>query len=372
MDRRADIFSVGVMMWEAIARRRLTAGDTEGAILHKRTHGTQLRIREVVPDVPERLAQICDRAMALDQNERYGTAAELQAELEGYLDGASLRASDREIGALTSKAFEVERGRIRDVIEQQLATVAKLGTGSYPSVLPSLGRVEVPSSLRNPTQSQPPLENAIPVHTSSPPPGTAPNGAPAFTVTNPRQRIPRAPAIIASVLLIGGIATGVAVLVSQRSTTPVVVSATAAQTVPTALAGNGTAHDATGITLAITATPTNAKLTLDGIALAGNPYRGAIPRDSVPHTLVVSAPGYVTDTRKVAFDADVSTDVQLEPMFVGNGSFGRPTATAVTPSTGLTPSTTATTTTKAEPGGAGSDIAKDPKQHHGIDEKDPY
>ena len=211
VDRRADIFSVGVMMWEAIARRRLTAGETEGSVLHKRTHGTQAPIRQVVPDVPERLAAICDRAMALDREKRHATAAELQAEIEAYLDTTQPSVTDRDVGALATQVFAVERAKIREVIEGQLARVSR--SSSFPGVLPSLPRIEVPNSMRAP----PPVESVIAASHSSPPPAGTPNAsqAPAFTVTNPRELVPRGPAIARGVVLV--LVLGVAALASTLS-----------------------------------------------------------------------------------------------------------------------------------------------------------
>ncbi len=374
VDRRADIFSVGVMMWEAIARRRMTAGETEGAVLHKRTHGTQQRIVEVVPDVDPRLAAICDRAMALDPTERYANAAELQSDLEAFLDAASMRAGDREIGKLASDAFEAERTRIKGVIEHQLVAVSRSGTGSFPSVLPTLGREDQPNSMRTALRSEPPgvVENVIPVHTSSPPPPGTPNTGPAFTVTNPRQRIPRGPAVAIGVMLVLGIGVAVAVALgggkSDAKTTAGSASVTAATVAPS-LAATGTGS------LTITATPGSAKLLLDGEPLAHNPYHGAIPHDGTTHVLTVTADRYGTETRKLVYDGDVNANVTLKEL--DGKSNGRPpiavVGTAPTASaTAITTATAPATATTKDNGGAGTDIAKDPKHTHGIDEKDPY
>jgi serine/threonine protein kinase len=60
IDGRADVFSVGVMLWEALVGRRLTYGENEAAILHKRTTGTQARAIEARPEAAPELAALCD------------------------------------------------------------------------------------------------------------------------------------------------------------------------------------------------------------------------------------------------------------------------------------------------------------------------
>ena len=98
LDARADVFSVGVMMWEAIAGRRFAQGDTQSALLCRRLSGTEPRIRDVVPDADPELADVCDRAMAYDPAARYATAQELRDALEAYLERSSRRVGPREIG----------------------------------------------------------------------------------------------------------------------------------------------------------------------------------------------------------------------------------------------------------------------------------
>ncbi|MDD9968606.1 MAG: serine/threonine-protein kinase, partial [Myxococcales bacterium] len=81
VDRRADIFSVGVMLFEALTGERFSVGEGAVKTLRNRGLGKEPRIRDMAPDVPDALAHICDRALALSADERYPTAAEFRAEL---------------------------------------------------------------------------------------------------------------------------------------------------------------------------------------------------------------------------------------------------------------------------------------------------
>src|SRR5439155_17439040 len=86
VDRRAVIFSVGIMLWEALARKRRKLADTPAASYQALLGGAQVKIRDVEPNAPEKLAQYCDRGTASDPLERYGSAAEFTSDLEGYLE----------------------------------------------------------------------------------------------------------------------------------------------------------------------------------------------------------------------------------------------------------------------------------------------
>ncbi len=120
VDARADLFSVGVMLWEAIGGRRFAQGDSQTVMLGRRLTGTEPRIREVVPDVDPELADICDRAMAHRPDDRFATAEEFRAALDGFLDRFSRRVGPREVGQFVSGLFATEREQIRTVIDEQM------------------------------------------------------------------------------------------------------------------------------------------------------------------------------------------------------------------------------------------------------------
>lgn len=56
VDARANLFSVGVMMWEAIAGQRFAQGDGQTAMLGRHLSGNEPRIRQAVPTVDPELA----------------------------------------------------------------------------------------------------------------------------------------------------------------------------------------------------------------------------------------------------------------------------------------------------------------------------
>jgi serine/threonine-protein kinase len=99
VDRRADIWSAGVTLWEAIAGTRLFKADNEAASLRLTLSGPIARLGEVRDDVPPELELMVMRALRREPAARFPTAAAMAAELRawGEKQGAPLAAPLRDV-----------------------------------------------------------------------------------------------------------------------------------------------------------------------------------------------------------------------------------------------------------------------------------
>jgi serine/threonine-protein kinase len=82
VDRRSDIFSTGIVLWEALAARRLFKGDTDAEVLRNLLQQPVPKLTEIADVFPPALDGILHRALARNVEERYGTAAEFAEALE--------------------------------------------------------------------------------------------------------------------------------------------------------------------------------------------------------------------------------------------------------------------------------------------------
>jgi serine/threonine-protein kinase len=118
-DARADVFAVGVMLWEALAGRRLNRGATLAEVAKARLSGTEPKIREVKPDIDPVLADICDRALAINPAQRFSTAAEFQMALQSQLNKLGSHGPSALVEMLET-AFSADRHDERKRIRERL------------------------------------------------------------------------------------------------------------------------------------------------------------------------------------------------------------------------------------------------------------
>ncbi len=88
IDRRTDLYAASVVLWEALASKRLFSGDDPGAIVTRVLLTKVPSLAAIVPDLPPRLHALVQRGLARDAAHRFPTALEMALELEACLPAA--------------------------------------------------------------------------------------------------------------------------------------------------------------------------------------------------------------------------------------------------------------------------------------------
>jgi serine/threonine-protein kinase len=324
LDRRADLFSAGVLLWESAVGSRMWKGMQDVEIMNRLLSGSiPSSPRSVNPDAPEAIDAICRKALALDPEDRYPTAEAFQNDIEAFLaeegvGSMSMRGStprlhtNRDLGRLVCELFDDRRKQIREVIERQLSVL------KGESMRPPKPFTVDPSS--NPTFSET-LRSDGP----GPRPGTRSDEIPSQDATaqtlvtsgdsktsSGRRLGARVALAFAALLAIAG---GVWARSLQTGALPVgnapaAVTATEAAATPAVPAPQQV--EPTTLVLTLRASPPKAKFYLDDGPPLDNPYIGTQPRDGKQHTLRIEADGHATKTRELVFDQDVVVDVALD------------------------------------------------------------
>jgi serine/threonine protein kinase len=198
VDRRADLWAIGVILWEMLAGQRLFVGDTEAATVLKVIDSPIEPPRNRAPDVPPALEAVCMRALERDPNRRYATARQMAAELERAAVSSGTLADSHEVADTLRQHFA------HDIEQRRLSIrghAAAIGANSLPMgprdiyELPQLSDAPPPGVVLSPLPRTPtPSTTKL-----SPTPATSPIAVTALAPT-PRgallEHTPAAPGLV--------------------------------------------------------------------------------------------------------------------------------------------------------------------------------
>ncbi len=85
VDERADVFSLGLVLWESLSGRRAYGEDS---VEHTLAVARRAEVPPLPDSVPDRLAKIVARATARDREHRYASARQMQLDLDEYIVAA--------------------------------------------------------------------------------------------------------------------------------------------------------------------------------------------------------------------------------------------------------------------------------------------
>jgi len=260
LDRRADIFSVGCILWEAAVGRRMWENLSEARLMHHLLTGNIPRPSERAL-IDSELETIIRKATAAVPDQRYATALELHRDLVAYLARAHAFCSMRDVGAALAEAFADERDKQKRALSSALRAP--------------------PTLLESPT---PPHSTQVVQTASLAPAISLPPRKPWMTFA-----VPAAVIALAAVVLL------------QRS-------CATERTVANAV----TRPEPAPVSIIVRATPPETTIEIDGENRGHPPLALRVPPEARDHTLRVSAPGYLPQARMLKFDRSQDVEIFLE------------------------------------------------------------
>ncbi len=315
IDRRADIYSVGVMLWEAVARRRMWRGVEESAIMRSVVRGDTPSIREAAPGVSDELAAVIERALSLDREVRYPTAKEMQLDLEQAMPTAQGYAYTRRMAELMRKRFGEDR-RIRQLSIKVALQAPKVSLEPAISGSRADPRASTFGSRTDPRASTDARAPDPQTHARSRVLGASADrdiislarasagfdepDANEHTAKHWRASLLEGGwpwAVSAAALVLGALGT----LALSQHADPQVHAAPARPLAPKA------------VSIQVQSEPQGAEVLLDQQRLGWTPFRGSFAASSHDALIEVRRPGFLPEKQFVRLDADLTLALNLQP-----------------------------------------------------------
>lgn len=117
LDRRSDLFTMGIVLWEALAGQPLFLTDNESMTITRLLNGPIPSVRQYAPDVSPELEEVCARALQRKASQRYPTAAAMAEALEAAARTAiGGVASPAEVGRCVEMLLGVDLAAQREAV----------------------------------------------------------------------------------------------------------------------------------------------------------------------------------------------------------------------------------------------------------------
>jgi eukaryotic-like serine/threonine-protein kinase len=216
LDRRADVFSSGVVVWEALAQKRLFKAENEAATLSRVMTEPVPLLFQVAPQVSKEVSGVVMRALDRDPGKRFANCAAFADALEAAAALKDKVASPRELAAYVNEVMGQEISQQRDNVRAWLAhseptgtSLSELPAGVLPSSSVSAAAMSIPGFVE---ASQSGASRSLSV------------------VQQPKRS--RAPLVLGALLLMGLLGTGGFMLTRSARTVGAASGATVATVAP--------------------------------------------------------------------------------------------------------------------------------------------
>ena len=303
VDRRADLYSVGVMMWEALTGQRAWQEETDVQVMAAVFKQGLPPPSQIKSGVDPDLERICRKAIA-PLAERYENAEQMQTDIEQAMARLNFTVDPRQVGRWVSTTFATLRTKMKEIVARQIqaqdATIVEIAS---PNDAHALSNID----FRVSTHSSP--------FSSAPSPTTAAPKSAAWTMQFVLGALLLA-ALSAGGVLVWRAGRPTAPTPAQTASPPTSLSATTSTAMSSASAvsmASASASKERLVEVHVVVQPAFAQLTLDDQSVP-NPYSKWMPMGGAPHKIHAEAAGFVPKTIDSADLTDVPITIVLDPI----------------------------------------------------------
>lgn len=294
LDRRSDIFALGILLYELTTGRRLFKSATPLEAVKAICRDSIVPPSRLVDDYPRALEQVCLRALSASREDRYPTSAEMRRAILACMRATQPVEEPGEQLATLMRSLFVDR------LEEKAQMLRQLSVGSDVSHIPA-GEVDqgveppgIPAKVTTVWQAELSMARS--------------SGATPLAQGPVRRFWARAALAVVSAGLAAAVVTIAARASWPRRPPPSAIPA------PVVTAGPAfEASDAAplAVTIHIETRPPGATVWLDGERKGTTPIDLRLPHDERPLRLELRSAGYASATERLVADVDQKIYVEL-------------------------------------------------------------
>jgi len=114
LTKQTDVFSLGIVFWELLAKKKLFTGKTIQEVSAKVKECRVPSLSDMDPNIPPEINRICLKMVTEQLHMRYLTAGEVASDLNDFLRVASAESREKSIARTMEKLFPEELAELRD------------------------------------------------------------------------------------------------------------------------------------------------------------------------------------------------------------------------------------------------------------------
>jgi serine/threonine-protein kinase len=309
LDRRSDVFALGIVLYELSTGRRLFKRANPADVVRAISEGDVVPPSRLVADYPPSLERVCMRALAQAPEDRYATSAEMRRELLAAMHELP---HPEQAGEALGKMMEMA---FADRITEKRELLRRVRSGSDVSHVPASEAdeaVEMPGMPAMPDESPTSVERPT---TTDPQP--------------PRRRLAtRSTRVFVGVASAALIATAFTWGLSRAPSPPPPLLASASLGASPLPSSAPPPSVATDVVVHLDTRPSGATVLVDGSERGATPIDLRIPRGDRALALVLRRTGFLTLEQTLVPDADQKVLLDLQPRPASNR---RPSAPSASP-----------------------------------------
>ena len=303
-DGRSDLYSLGIVLYEMLAGRRPFDATRLMLVIGQHVSTPPPPLREVGTDsdIPEAVENFVMELLAKEPEGRPQTAHEVMNRTDSLLgrepgaaglDRPSLPRAELRTSAVSVKPVPSAEETKAEPLGQQSREIDEApAVVEEPAPTPTELLPETPKPAREGTRSRWPLILG---------------GVTAIAV------------LLVAMIVVGS---GIGATATDPPAEPHAQVTRSADAEPVSDSGDSMeeATQPATINLSVSAEPDSARISIDDIAVKGNPFESRFPRDGAQHRVSATAEGHHKQATFVLFDRDRSVEIQLRPLEAADDS----------------------------------------------------